>query len=189
MADHAQDFDLGVEGEASASPGVLNRLHKAIQDSIALSEGIEQMEEDAKAARAALHLMRSKVMPDLMVEARSEHFDHAGYDIKLTDFVSGSLPKEEVPRKKAMKWLEKNDGAELIKTEVSMAFGKSQHEDAMKVAKQMEKEGHPVSVSSGVNAQTLQSFARTRIREGKSIDAEVLGLFVGKIVKIKKLEK
>ena len=187
MADNAQDFDMGTEGGAAASPNSLEQVRKSIQEMIDLQEMIEQMEEDLKAAKSSLQNMRTVKVPDLMAEIQSDHFNHAGYEVKLTEFVSGSLPKDEKKRKKALTWLEKNDGAELITTSVSVDFGKSQHNMALDVAGRLKEEGHPVNVVSGVHAQSLQKFARDCIRDGKKIDTETLGLYTGKVVKTKKL--
>lgn len=188
MGTDAEDFDLGAEGEASASPDVLARLRKELQEMLDLAAGIEQLEEDLKAAKKTYQALRTSRIPDLMGEIQSDHFTHDGWDFKLTDFVSGSLPKDPEKRKKALEYLEAHDGAGLIKTNVSMEFGKSQHNEALSVAAGLEKDGHPVSVESGVHAQTLISFGRKRMRDGDDIDFELLGLYAGKVAKAKRVK-
>lgn len=188
MADHVEDFDMGTEGEASASPNALKQFRKSLQDAISLTEQIAQVEDDLKAMKSTLQAIRTGRLPDLMAEIQTDHFTHAGYEAKLSDFVSGSLPKDEDKRKTALDWLEKNDGGGIITTDVSVAFAKSQHNEALDVAGHLRDEGHPVKVASGVNAQTLQKFARDRIRDGEKIDTEKLGLYVGKVVKLKEIK-
>jgi hypothetical protein len=189
MAKHADDFDVGTDGEASASPDALVQIRKNIQDMIDLEMTISQYEDDLKAAKHSLQILRTGRLPDLMAEIQSDHFNHGGWDIKLTDFVSGSLPKDPEKRQAALDWLEKNEADGLIKTDVSLAFGRSQFDEATKVAEGLIEEGHAVNVTSGVHAQTLQAFARERIRNGEDIDCEVLGLYTGKVVKATKVKE
>tara|TARA_R110000824_G_scaffold15883_3_gene66569 strand:+ start:10459 stop:11028 length:570 start_codon:yes stop_codon:yes gene_type:complete len=188
MAKHVDDFDVGTVGDVSASPDALAQLRNSIQDMIGMEEAISTMEDDLKAAKASLQIMRTGRLPDLMAEIQSDHFTHEGWEVKLSDFVSGSLPKDPEKRKLAMDWLEANEAEGLIKTDVKLTFGRSQHNEAVSVAEGLIEEGHAVDVQSGVHAQTLQSFAREKIRNGEDIDCELLGLYTGKVVKAKKVK-
>tara|TARA_Y100000310_G_C20666573_1_gene807844 strand:+ start:439 stop:1014 length:576 start_codon:yes stop_codon:yes gene_type:complete len=185
----ADDFDLGAEGEAAASPDALKRLRAAIQEQVDLQVAIEQMEDDLKAAKQTLQTIRTGRLPDIMAECQSDHFTHNGWEIKLSEFVSGSLPKDPVKRQLALKWLEKNGGAGLIKTVVAAQFGKGQHGEAVKLGKQMVKDGLAPTIESGVHSASLCSWGRTRIKDGDPIELETLGLFAGKIAKAKKVEE
>lgn len=188
-ADVSQAFDPGVDGEASASPDALATLREAIQEMIDLEIIVASLEEDLKAARKSLHSLRTGRLPDLMAEIQSDHFTHNGWECKLSDFVSGSLPKDPDKRKAALDWLEDHEAGGLIKTDVSLSFGKSQHNEAISLAEGLIADGHAVEVLSGVHAQTLQSFARERIRKGEDIDCELLGLYTGKVVKAKPVKE
>jgi len=185
----AEEFDLGAEGEASASPDALERVRESIAEMIALEEGIAQLEDDLKAAKKQLQFVRTGKLPDLMAEIQSGHFTHAGWEVKLTEFVSGSLPKDPAARQKALDWLESHDGGELIKTDVKLSFAKSQHNEALSVAGGLAEEGYAPIVESGVHAQTLQKYARDRIADGDEIDFEVLGLYAGRVAKATKVSK
>jgi len=176
------EFDMG--GEASASPDTLEVLHTLLGEAITLEQMVAQMEEDLKAARANLHTMKSSRIPDVMDQLQMDQLSFRGWTVKINDFVSGSLPKDPEKRQKALQWLEQNDASGLIKTEIKVAFGKSQHNEALEVAGRLVSEGYAPNVESGVHSATLQSFARQRIKEGDPIDTEVLGLFVGKVAKL-----
>ena len=185
--DKVEEFDLGEDGGATASPDALKRMREGIKELITMTEYIEQLEADLKAAVSARHVLRTVKLPDIMAECQSTAFNHAGYDVEVSDFVSGSLPKDEAKRAKALQWLKDNDGADNIKTILTVAFNTKQHNQAMAVADDLRKDGWPLTIGECVNVQTLQAFARERIRNGEKVDAETLGLFVGKLVKIKKV--
>lgn len=184
MVMSTEDFDVGV---APTSEGQLDNLRDLITEAISLSDQIAQMEEDLKAAKAALHSITTMKIPDAMASIQSDHFNFQGWEVKIKEFVSGSLPKDPERRAIAIKWLEDNGAEDLIKTQVSVEFAKSQHNRARTIYEDLRDEGLPAVLDSSVHAQTLQKFARERIGNGEQIDTELLGLFVGKVAKLKKL--
>ena len=177
----ADEFDVGT----SVPSDKLEQLHALLEETIALEGAVTQMEEDLKAAKATLHNLRTTRIPDLMAELQMEEVSFKGWQVKVDDFVSGSLPKDPEKKAKAIAWLEANDAAGLIKTEVGVSFGRSEHEAANSLWHQLESDGLPATLNSNVHAQTLQAFARQRIRDGDPIDTDALGLYVGKVAKMK----
>ncbi len=184
----ALDFDPGEEGAAAPSDK-LEVLHKMLDEATDLQSAIDTLSADLEAAMGAMNLLKTKRLPELMDELQMDDLTRNGYKIKINDFVSGSLPKEEGPRSTAIKWLEDHEGGDLLKTSIKMDFPKSQHEDAKAIADCLEKEGYAVALESGVHAATLQAFARERIRSGEDIDTEVLGLYTGRVAKIDKVKE
>jgi hypothetical protein len=178
----ASEFDMG---GASAPPDKLDALQKLLKEAVDLSSTAASLEADLKAAKSALHALTTNRLPDMMTELQMDAAEFAGWKVKIHDFVSGSLPKDEEKRAKAIRWLEEHDGGELVKTSVSLDFAKSQHNEAMSIAGEMEEKGFAPTVKSDVHASTLASYARQRIKDGDDIDAEVLGLYLGKVAKIK----
>lgn len=195
----ADAFDVG--GEAAASPDALAKLRKGIQEAIELQAAVETLSNDLAAATARLTVIKTNVIPDLMAEIQSDSFNHAGWSIKLNLIVNGTLPKIELDedgnpkpetverRNAAIEYLIENDGEGLLKTDVEMSFGRSQHNEAIDVAERLKSEGHTVTVSSGVHPQTLYKYARDRISEGLPIDTELLGLYTARVATFKPLAK
>ena len=187
MAD-TDAFDIGGGAEQSA-PGHLQLLNKHFEEAIALEEAVEQAENDLKAMKGTLHVLKTKTIPDLMAEMMMDEIVWNGWKAKITDFVSGALPNDPERRAKAIAWLEAHEGGALIKTQVSVDFAKSQHNEAMSIAAEIEKAGFAPKVDSGVHSSSLQAFARERIKNGDPIDTEALGLYVGKVAKFSKVKK
>jgi hypothetical protein len=182
------DFDLAEEG-ASAPSDKLEVLHKQLDEATALEELLEQLNADASAAQSTLNALKTKLIPETMLELQMSELTRNGWKVKIADFVSGSLPKEEGPRQKAIDWLEKHEGGALIKTEISLTFAKSQHEEAKKLAERLAADGFAAEIASGVHASTLQAFARERLKNGEAVDTEVLGLYTGQVAKIDKVKE
>jgi hypothetical protein len=181
----ASEFDVG--GEVPADR--LEQLHAALNEIIALETLVAQMEEDLRMTKAALYKAANYTVPDLMGELQLEQLSFKGFNVKVSEFVTGSLPKDPEKRAAGIKWLEAHDGAGLIKTEISLAFAKSQHNEALSIVGKLQEEGYAPLVESGVHASTLKAYARQRIRDGDDIDPETLGLFVGKVAVLKELKK
>jgi hypothetical protein len=180
------DFMAEFDEAPKAAPVTLAKLVELGQDLVDAEAGVAALEEALSDAKKRLHHLKTSVLPDAMAEAGLADFSLAdGSTIAISDFVSGSLPKDPEKREKAIKWLEEHDGAALIKTDVSLAFGKSQHNQALDLVGRLREEGHEVTVESGVHASTLQSFAKDVLRNGGELDADVLGLFVGRAAKVK----
>ena len=186
MAD-PQGFDFEGQGEATASPDALDRLNEKLGEAIELRESVDQMEADLAAAKKSLNHLTTTIIPDMMAEIGMEECTQRGWKIKVGEFVSGSLPKEEAARARAIKWLEDNDAGELLKTSVSVTFGRSQHDDAVAIAKQIEQDGFAPMLESTVHPQTLQAFARERLKDGQPLDIETLGLYTGRVARFKRL--
>ncbi len=182
-----EDFDTQAGEGASAPSDKLEVLHKTLDEATSLEEQLEQLDADAAAARSALNELKTKRIPELMTELQMSDLTRNGWKVKVNDFVSGSLPKEEGPRKLAIDWLEAHDGGPLIKTEIGMQFAKSQHDEAKKLADRLLAEGFAVQLTSGVHASTLQAFARERLKSGEPIDTDVLGLFTGQVAKFNRV--
>lgn len=183
----ASDFDIG-QGAASAAPNDLAQVVQMAKEQIALTEKIEQLEAETKALKLALHKLRTGTFPERMNQLQLDEIVHDGWEIKVKPMVAGSLPKEPAKRKTAIDWLEEHEGGDLIKTEITLAFNRGDREEAIELAKKIAKLTNKAAVelAESVHAQTLQAWARERLRNGESIEFEAIGLFSGQITEVKR---
>lgn len=166
----------------------LEILNNHLSEAIALERMIATWDEDLKTARAALHKARTGTIPDLMAELQMDEVTFKGWKVTVSDFVSGSMPKEATKLAAAIKWLEDHEAGGLIKTAIAVSFGREQNEEAKATYEGLVSEGLAATMGSTVHAQTLQSFARQRIKDGDPIEPEILGLYVGKVAKMKEVK-
>lgn len=183
----ADEFDVGAEGAAKAAPDALVRLTDCAEQIATLEATLAEYEEMAYTTKQALQNLKTKTMPDIMIEIGVEAITHDGVEYKLSDFVSGSLPKDPEKRKHAFELLiEEYHAGSLIKTDVSVQFSREQYDDAVKLFKRLhDDEGLPADLSTDIHNQTLLKFARERLEEGLPLDLDALGLYTGKVVKYK----
>lgn len=182
-----QGFSFEEQGEASASPDALGRLNKVLETTLQLKDHADQLEEDLKATKQQLQHLNTQIIPDMMAELGMEKVVQRGWEVKVDEFVSGTLPKPEGLRKAAIDWLVDHEAGDLLKTHLSVDFTRNQHNEALNLASQIEEQGFAPKVESTVHPQTLMAFARERIKNGEPIDTEVLGLYTGRVAKFKKV--
>lgn len=181
------DFSFEDSGGASAPPDALARLNEKLGEAIELKGACDQMEEDLKAAKQQLNALNTQVIPDMMAELGMDEVTQRGWQIKVGEFVSGTLPKDEEAKLKAIHWLEQNDAGDLLRTNLVVNFNRSQHNEALSLAGQIAEQGFAPKVESTVHPQTLLAFARERLKSGEPLDTETLGLYTGRVAKFKKV--
>ena len=186
--------------EADASSDKLQEIIKLVGEAAQLEELIESLNEALKVNIGRFNRIKQYELVQLMKEANMGRYETADGAIKtkLDSYVSGSLPKDEHDRERALEVLEKEGGAALIKTDISVRFPKQMHNAAKAFFVKMQellKEFDPADETDfepefkeGVHAATLQAFVREKIKKGEEIDYEALGLHVGQIVKFEFFE-
>lgn len=183
---HIEDlFGEGGGGE-TPTPVTLDQIKEVGKRAVALQKEIDDLEKDLAAKKKSFTRITQTELPMMMVGISSVKLDD-GVEVKISQFVSGSLPKEDAAKRAAIEWLEAHDGEGIIKTEVSVSFSKAQYDEAKKVAEQLEKDGLPVNFDTTVHPQTLAAYVRERMDGGEEVDLEKLGVFVGRVAKLKGL--
>lgn len=174
---------------AASSPEV--ETLKALATEVAsLEANVAQLNEMLKSANTRLHHIKTKELPDAMARMGSGVWENEekNFKVEIKDYVSGSLPKLEVDngeaRQKALDLLHEYGADDLVKTEIDLIFGKSEHNIALDLIGRLTQEGFAPNVKSGVHAGTLQAFVRERLKKGENVDLETLGMYGGRYAQI-----
>jgi PIN domain nuclease of toxin-antitoxin system len=177
-------FDVGAE---DAPANLVEVVKGACEEAVELDHTISGYEQSLKAAKGRLHHLRSKSIPEAMSEAGiGDVFSlDSGHVITVSQFVSGTLPKDPEKRAAAIEKIDQVGGGALIKTQFALAFGKGEKEEADALVALLAKHGLYAEISEGVHPQSLQAFAREKLRNGEDMPLEELGLYAGTIAKIK----
>jgi hypothetical protein len=178
-----------MKGEPMAPPDRFKAMQDAADELVKLDLVIQTMEEDLAAAKSLRHRIATITLPEKMAELQITEVTIGNRTVELNDLVAGSLPKDQGKRKLALDYLETIEGGGIVKTKLSVDFPKHQREDARKIAAWLKEQGVVPDVKEDVHAQTLMSFVRNKLKNGDPIEPERLGVFVGKIVKIKEAKE
>lgn len=120
---------------------------------------VDRLEGELKKAQAALLEVQTKELPDAMQAIGLETFTLAnGLRISIKDDVSISIPKDM--RSQAYAWLRRKGYGNIVKTEVSVSFGKGEDKAADKAVAVLLKSGFNPQQDDSVHSSTLKAFAK-----------------------------
>ena len=169
----------------------MTELSKCAKEVVELTNHIEEVESQLKALKARRKDLTDKVMLDLMLESGTSRMvqNNIQFDVKL--FVSGGWPKDPVDAQLAIDYLVSIGESDLIKSNVSADFPRLQFDTAEFVASRIEAryKDAKVQCTHKVHPMTLKKFVRERIEDGESVDLNVLKIYTGQTVKIRKLNR
>lgn len=165
--DAARDLG-GVEG--------LPRVGRLARLLVEQQAAVAEAEEKLAAAKAALLLTERVDLPELMKELGLQEVKlEDGSKVTVTPDVICAIA--EAKRADAFAWLEERGYGGLIKTEVSVSFGRDELEKAEEVASVLsEVAERPSAIERTVHPQTLKAFVKERMAAAE-LDARAMELF------------
>lgn len=182
------DFDFSVFEQVSTNEdeASLQNLVKQAEDMADLKIVIEELEANLSDLNKQYNYISQEVIPNMLDELGLKTFElKDGSKITVKDFMSGSLPKEETRFAQAVDWLKENDLESILKTDVSMKFGKGEEDSVKNVLDILRHRGYDPESKYGVHPQTLYSSLRELQKNGIVIPFEMLGIYAGKKADIK----
>jgi hypothetical protein len=184
MSDLEREFE---EYEANPASGEFSLLQRKLEEAAALKQKADELEDDLKEVKGKLHELRTKELPDMMLEAGVQGFVlRSGWSADMEDLIEGSWPKAPLAREEATKHLEQLDADDVLKTLIVLEYPKEAHDQAVKAFNQIRSIGLEPTIETTVHPQTLKALARDFIRNKVYFDPKKLGLHVCKIVKFTK---
>lgn len=167
---------LPPEGPTATLSSLVLRLRE--RQALAVS-----LEQKLKETQAAIRELEMVLIPDMMLslQIQSIGVSYGGVDatLKLEPFLSASLAGKAMNG--ALAWLKSTGQDGLIKTEVTVLFGKGERQRAEALAGQIRGFGWMPEVSETVNTGAFKALVREWMEQGKSLPVlEDIGVFAGK---------
>lgn len=136
--------------------------------------------EAAAALKRKLEAMRrleEDDIPSLMTELGvTEIVLETGEKITVALEVYAEFSKSESETKaKAFAWLEANGHGGLIKTDVSVQFGREELPKATALSEKLAEEGFMPELSRNIHAQTLKAFIKEQLIAGEPVPLDMFG--------------
>lgn len=183
------DFEDEIDRLAEPDESALVLLQRKLEEATQLKELFDDQEAAAAATKTALHTVRTKELPDLMLSLGMTDLTVNGWNCKLDDLIEGGWPKDEQAQLVATRHLEELHGQDILRTMVTLDFPKANHDMALKAQADLVRLGYDAKVTTGVHYQTYQAFVRGLLKEKLAFEESKLGVMVGKIVKFKRTAK
>lgn len=178
--------EYGAYKDDQLGNNAMERLQGLAEQQAAAVLRVETITQELKEAKANLQSIAEVELPDLMDELGIAEFKtSAGYDIKVTENIRGSIPKKT--EADAFAWLDENGYEKLIKRQFQIEFGKNEEEWAGKFEEELTKHDRPLHIKKKrtIHPQTLWAFVSSELKEGTEIPMELFGVYRQRIAKIK----
>jgi hypothetical protein len=158
------------------STDALARIADMVQIMSQAAERVEGLKQQLEAAKNDHRRIEQEDLPDLMREFGVTDIKlQDGTSVKVTDEVDCAITEERRPAAHA--WLINNGFGGLIKTDLTLSFGKDEREEADRVAAELTEitEAAPV-VQERVHPATLKSFIKERMEAGQVVPFDLFGV-------------
>ena len=152
---------------------------KKIEDEIAL------LEERLKDKKQDADHISSKIIPELLAEQGLSEIKLAdGSKVSVKKEFRATLPKDEVKRDAAYKWLRDQGLGDIIKNNVFVTFGKGEDDKAQQLLDLAAENGFEPQQKSDVAWATLTALFKERIESGLDMPPDVFSTWIKDKTKI-----
>ena len=163
----------------------LSSVAKIADQIVAKQTEVKTLEEDLKKAKAKLLKLTDEELPSAMQELNISEFKLGdGSQVTLKATYGARISEEN--RDAAFEWLRKRNEADIIKNTVTVRFNREQDNEAKALVADLVKKEMVPEQKSEVHPGTLRSWAKQRIEDGKELDMNLFGVWVGQRAEIKR---
>jgi len=148
-----------------------------------LEDEFTQKEKELKELKRKVDLMSGEVIPTMMQEMNISTLKLAdGSSVEVKPVYGASIPIAK--KEEAFKWLRDNGLGDLIKNEVTVAFGRGEDYKAADYASLAQRQGYEPVQKLKVEPMTLKALVRERLEAGQEMPSDLFNLFTGNRTKI-----
>ena len=177
---------INFEEDRKESLGEVNNA-KALSDQVtklqSLEDEIDEQEKKLKELKRNQELLSGEVIPTMMTEMNISTLKLAdGSAVEVKPVYGASIPAAK--KEDAFNWLRKNGLGDLIKNEITVAFGRNEDNKAMAYANLAQGQGYEPVQKLKVAPMTLKALVRERLESGQEMPSDLFNVFAGNRTKI-----
>lgn len=161
-------------------------LRAAVRQLFSLDSEISDVEAKLKELKESRRRLSEVTIPEMMEELGvTKMVLDSGETVSTKMDVYASVPSENWPD--ALGWLEANGLGDIIKTRVSLTYGRGEREAAVKMADYLSSTGAAVTLEEKVHPLTLRATIKELLAKGVDVPLDVFGAreYMKTVVKIK----
>lgn len=175
-----------VEISISVDSEKTNDIGQLCQKLLDAQEDIQRTEEQLKEKKKVEKELSEISIPEAMRIAGMDDFkcseEYGGARVKVSDFITARIKASS--QEEALSWLRDNGAGHLIKNTVSVDFDTNEDTEAQHFVQDLQQKNMNCKQKQGVNTQTLGAYVREEIRNGRSVDLDLLGVYQAKKTKL-----
>ena len=171
-----QREDLDSINEAKSLSDQVVKL-RTLEDELVLKE------KEFKELKRKVEVMSGDVIPTMMQEMNISTLKLAdGSSVEVKPIYGASISPAN--KEEAFKWLRDNGLGDLIKNEVTVAFGRHEDNKASTYATLAQGQGYEPVQKLKVEPMTLKALVRERVESGQDMPSDLFNVFVGNRTKL-----
>ena len=160
-----------------------NKLSEQVVKLQELEAELLVKEQEYKEMKRKVELVSSEVIPTMMQEMNISTLKLSdGTSVEVKPVYGASIPADK--KEEAYKWLRENGLGDLIKNEVTVAFGRSEDNKAQQYAVLAQGQGYEPIQKLKVEPMTLKALVRERVEAGLDMPSDLFNLFTSNRTKI-----
>ena len=194
-------MSINLLDDVAPASNELGAIADMAQQMFDLEEEIVAIELSLKQKKQDLNKLANQDLPDLMQELNIKDFSlNNGAKVKVEDVVSASVPSQssiirakgddkaelEIRQQQCFEWLRANGGAELIKSNVEVQFGRDEDALCNEFTQELKNRSLHYKHAIGVHPATINSFIKEKIDNGQNIPRDLFKIYEGRRAKIRK---
>jgi hypothetical protein len=177
---------INFEDDRKESLGEVDNA-KALSDQVTklqvLEDEIVEQEKKLKELKRNQELLSGEVIPTMMTEMNISTLKLAdGSAVEVKPVYGASIPVAK--KEEAYTWLRENGLGDLIKNEITVAFGRNEDNKAMAYATLAQGQGYEPIQKLKVEPMTLKALVRERLESGQEMPSDLFNVFAGNRTKI-----
>ena len=146
---------------------------------------IAALEDQLKSKKAEADDIGSRVIPELLAEqGLTELKLQDGSKVSVKKEFTATLPKDDIRREAAYKWLRDQGLGDIIKNNVFVTFGKGEDDKAKQLLDLALNNGFEPQQKSDVAWMTLTALFRERIESGLDMPSDIFSTWIKDKTKI-----
>ena len=163
----------------------INKLADKIKELQAQQEQLQIQEDAVKQKKKDIEYLSGEVIPTMLSEMGLSFLKlQDGSSVEVKTNYSATITQAN--KEKAFNWLRENGLSDIIKNEISVAFGRNEDNKAADYAELAKSQGLDPMQKLKVEPMTLKALVRERLEGGKEMPTELFNIFVGNKTTIKR---
>ena len=148
-----------------------------------LEDDLLEKENELKKIKQHIEIVSGEVIPTMMQEMNISTLKLSdGTSVEVKPVYGASIPADK--KEEAYEWLRENGLGDLIKNEVTVAFGRSEDNKAQQYAVLAQGQGYEPIQKLKVEPMTLKALVRERVEAGLDMPSDLFNLFTSNRTKI-----
>lgn len=181
-------IEIMAQAAAQAQSSDLKDVKRLAARLVAIENEIVECEDRISLLKKEREEVRVRTLPGIMFELGIDSVTIDNHHCTLEPLVQATLPKDPEQRQKAVEWLVDNGHGGIVKRElkVDLPKGDAVTEECVRDAVKDAAPGLVVSTAYNVHHSSYTALARQLVRDGKPVPTDLLGVYVGSIVRVDK---